>query len=232
MAVLLFDIDGTLYHGDGVGRRAVETTLAARVGRPVDTSAVDFSGRTDPQIFRAILSDTALVGDLDGDLPALIAEAIDAYHADMVVRLPQSRTTAIPGAVEAVRRFHAAGRPVGLLTGNLEPVAYLKVEAVGLDRALFAFGAYGSDDESRDALPAVAAERASAVLGRTVEARDLVVVGDTPLDVACARAAGAVAVAVTTGRFSAADLAHADLVLDSLDGLTEGAVERLVRENA
>ena len=228
MPVLLFDIDGTLYDGHGVGRAAIETTLEARVGRPVDTSAVAFSGRTDPQIFRAILSDAALVGSLDGDLPVLLAEAIEAYHADMLVRLPGARSTAIAGAADAVRRFHAAGVPTGLLTGNIEPLAYLKVETVGLERALFPFGAYGSDDESRDALPAVAAQRAAAHLGRAVETRELVVIGDTPLDIACARAAGAVAVGVATGRFSAADLADADLVLDSLGGFTVEAVERLV----
>jgi phosphoglycolate phosphatase-like HAD superfamily hydrolase len=228
MAVLLFDIDGTLYHGHGVGRDGVETALASCLGRAVDTAGVDFSGRTDPQIFRAILADTARVGPIDGHFPDVLAEALDAYHADMLVRLPGAPATAIPGAAEAVRRLHGSGVPTGLLTGNLEPLAYLKVEAVGLERALFPFGAYGSDDESRDALPAVAAERASAVLGRPVATRELVVVGDTPLDVACARAAGAVAVAVTTGRFSAADLAHADLVLDSLDGLTEDVLGRLV----
>ena len=228
MPVLLFDIDGTLYDGHGVGRLAIEATLAERFGRPVDTSAVAFSGRTDPQIFRAILSDTALVGHLDGDPADAIAEAMEAYRDDMLGRLPGHRATAIPGATDAVRRFAAAGVPVGLLTGNLEPIAHLKVEAVGLERALFPFGAYGSDDESRDALPAVAAARASACLGRLVEARELVVIGDTPLDVACARAAGAVAVGVTTGRFSHADLAHADLVLDSLDGLTETVLRDLV----
>ncbi|HEX8298995.1 MAG TPA: HAD family hydrolase [Rubricoccaceae bacterium] len=222
MPVLLFDIDGTLYDGHGIGRTAVEATLAARAGRPVDSSGVPFSGRTDPQIFRALLATL----DLDSD--DHLDSALGAYRDDMLARLPGARATAIPGAPEAVRRLAGAGLPVGLLTGNLEPVAYLKVEAVGLDRGLFPFGAYGSDDESRDALPAVAAVRAAAVLGRPVETRELVVIGDTPLDVACARAAGAVAVAVTTGRFSRADLAHADLVLDSLDGLTETAIERLM----
>ena len=222
MPVLLFDIDGTLYDGHGVGRRAVETTLAARLGRPVDTASVSFSGKTDPQIFRALLASLDLSED---DL----SSAIDAYHVDMLARLPGSRATAIAGAPEAVRRLAGAGLPVGLLTGNLEPLAYLKVEAVGLERALFPFGAYGSDREDRNALPHVAAERAAAHLGRAVDPCDLVVIGDTPLDVACARAAGAFAVGVTTGRFGAADLADADLVLDSLDGLTAEAVAGLVR---
>ncbi len=222
MPILLFDIDGTLYDGHGVGRRAVETTLQARVGRPVDSQAVSFSGKTDPQIFRALLADLGLD---DGDLP----DVLDAYHADMLTRLPGSRATAIAGAAEAVHRLAGSGLPVGLLTGNLEPLAYLTVEAVGLERALFPFGAYGSDREDRNALPHVAAERASAHLRRTVDPAELVVIGDTPLDVACARAAGARAVAVTTGRFDAADLSDADLVIDSLDALTADAVAQIMR---
>ena len=224
MPILLFDIDGTLYDGHGVGRRAVEAALVGLLGRPVDTASVTFSGKTDPQIFRSILSDTALVGPLDGDIEARLGEALGAYHADMLTRLPGSRATTIAGADTAVRRLAAAGLPVGLLTGNLEPLAHLKVEAVGLERLLFPFGAFGSDDEDRNALPAIAAERASAALGRAVEAREMIVVGDTPLDVACARAAGAKVVAVTTGRFGAEALADADVVLDSLDGLTEDVV--------
>ena len=222
MPILLFDIDGTLYDGHGVGRRAVETTLQARVGRPVDSQAVSFSGKTDPQIFRALLEHLGLDA---ADVPA----AIDAYHADMLARLPGSKATAIAGAPEAVHRLAGAGLPVGLLTGNIEPLAYLKVEAVGLERALFPFGAYGSDREDRNALPHVAAERAAAHLGRAVDPAELVVVGDTPLDVACARAVGARAVAVTTGRFSADDLADADIVLHSLDALTADAVAALMR---
>ncbi len=225
MPILLFDIDGTLYDGHGVGRRAIEATLQTRLGRAVDTSTVTFSGKTDPQIFRAILSDTALVGEIDAE--ATLADALADYRADMIARLPSSRATAIAGAAGAVRRFAEAGVPVGLLTGNLEPLAYLKVEAVGLERALFPFGAYGSDDEHRNALPAIAAARAAARLGRDVPHHELVVIGDTPLDVACARAVGAQAIAVTTGRFSADDLSDADLVLDSLDDLTVDVVEGL-----
>ncbi len=226
MPILLFDIDGTLYDGHGVGRRAIEATLTARLGRPVDTSSVSFSGKTDPQIFRAILSDTALVGEIDAE--AVLADALSDYRTDMLTRLPGSRATAIAGAHDAVRRFADAGVPVGLLTGNLEPLAYLKVEAVGLERGLFPFGAYGSDDEHRNALPAIAAARAAARLGRDVPHHELIVIGDTPLDVACARAVGARAVAVTTGRYSAGDLSDADLVLDSLDDLTVDGVNGLV----
>lgn len=228
MPVLLFDIDGTLYDGHGVGRRAVEASLAARFGRPVDTAAVAFSGKTDPQIFRSILSDPALVGTVPDDLDAALAGALADYAAEMHRTFHTARATALPGAADTVHRLAAQGFTTGLLTGNLEPLAYLKVASVGLARTHVPFGAFGSDHEDRNRLPLVAAERAAAHVGRAVDPRELVIIGDTPMDIACARAVGAVAVAVTTGRYSAADLREADLVLDALDGLTAERVEALV----
>lgn len=211
--VVLFDIDGTLLLGHGVGRAAVHRAIEAVHGRVVDTSPVEFSGKTDPAIFREIAA--TLLGDADG---ASVPDLLRAYEAAMTDALPTARVDALPGAVEAVARTRAAGVPVGLLTGNLRAMAFGKVARIGLDEAVFPFGAYGCDAEDRNALPAVAARRAGRHLGRDVPPETLVVVGDTPRDIECARAVGARAVAVTTGRYSAADLAAADVVLTSLDG--------------
>jgi phosphoglycolate phosphatase-like HAD superfamily hydrolase len=218
MPVLLFDIDGTLLDGHGVGRRALEASLSTTLGQPVDTSGISFSGKTDPQIVREILSSTALAGSVPADLEHAISTTLSAYQTDMAVRLAVDPVSALPGVADLVRRLHAAAVPLGLLTGNLHPLAYQKVGRIGLDAALFPFGAFGSDHEDRNALPAVAAARAAAHLRREVPLDDLVIIGDTPRDIACARAVGARVVAVATGRFAAADLADADLVLDSLDG--------------
>lgn len=217
--VVLFDIDGTLLAGHGVGRAAVHRAIERVHGRFVDTAAVEFSGKTDPQIFREIAA--TLLGDADGDS---VVDLVRAYEEEMHRTLPAARVDALPGAVDAVARTRAAGVPTGLLTGNLRPMAFGKVARIGLGEAHFPFGAYGCDDEDRNALPAVAARRAAQVLGRDVPHETLVVVGDTPLDVACARAVGATAVAVTTGRFSAEALAGADLVLDSLDAFDARAL--------
>ena len=97
---------------------------------------------------------------------------------------------------------------LGLLTGNLEPCARLKLEPIGANR-YFAFGAYGSDDEDRYRLPAVALARARETSGIAFEGRDAVIVGDSVHDVLCGRALGVRAVAVATGKTAPATLADA-----------------------
>lgn len=215
--VLLFDIDGTLLQSHGVGRRSIEAALDDVFGQTLDTSAISFSGKTDAQIFREVLTAAAEAGIEVDEVEAAIAAYGDAYARRMERHLPDAHVEALPGAVDLVGRLGDEGVPMGLLTGNLRPLAYAKVGRLGLGEAEFPFGAFGSDREDRNALPALAAERASAHLGRTVAGSDLVVIGDTPLDIACARSVGAYAVAVATGHYAAADLAEADVVLDTLE---------------
>ncbi|MEM6326372.1 MAG: HAD hydrolase-like protein [Bacteroidota bacterium] len=223
--LLLFDIDGTLLQSHGVGRRAVEHSLSARFGRPVDTASVTFSGKTDPQIFRQILSDPAIVGEVPDDLETAIREACDAYMARMHETWAEATVEALPGAVDLVQSLHADGARLGLLTGNLEPMAALKVERIGLG-AEFPLGAYGSDHEDRNALPLVALERARALGATGLAPEDLVLIGDTPRDVQAAQAVGAASIAVATGRFSADALAEAGatVVLDTLEAFDLAAV--------
>ena len=224
MPVLLFDIDGTLLQSHGVGRRSIEDALDRVVGGTFDTSDVPFSGKTDRQIFREILTAAREAGLDVGDVDAVAGPFGAAYRELMHERLPDARVTALPGAVDLVRRLAADGVPMGLLTGNLQPLAYAKVARLGLGPAEFPFGAFGSDAEDRNALPAVAVERAGRALGCAVDPADVVVVGDTPLDIACARAGGCRAVAVATGRYGADDLAGADVVLASLEDFDLEAV--------
>ena len=216
--VLLFDIDGTLLQSHGVGRRAVEHSLGARFGRPFDTSSVTFSGKTDPQIFREILSDPSIAADLPEDLDVAVRQACEAYTRRMHETWEAATVEALPGAVELVQELHASGSAMGLLTGNLEPMAYLKVQRIGLGHA-FPFGAFGSDHEDRNTLPLVALERARQSLGRPLAAEELVLIGDTPRDIEAARAVGARSVGVATGRYGAGELeaAGATVVLDTLE---------------
>jgi len=95
---------------------------------------------------------------------------------------------------------------VGLLTGNVAPGAALKLRSAGLDPARFRVGAYGSDSARRADLPAVAAQRAAALTSRRFAGADVVVIGDTPDDVACGRPIGARSVAVATGSYDVAAL--------------------------
>ncbi|OZC03393.1 HAD family hydrolase [Rubricoccus marinus] len=223
--VLLFDIDGTLLQSHGVGRRAVEHSLQAHFGRPFDTQSVPFSGKTDPQIFREILSDPDIAGDLDLDLDVAVRQACEAYARRMHATWDEATVDALPGAVELVEQLGARGEPLGLLTGNLEPMAHLKVGRIGLGEA-FAFGAYGSDREARNELPLVALERARGLFERPLAAEDLVLIGDTPRDVEAAQAVGAKSVAVATGRYDmdALNQTGATVVLETLEAFSLDAL--------
>ena len=212
--VLLFDIDGTLLQSHGVGRASVTAALGDLVGDVFDFSDITFSGKTDPQIFREVLEAAGRCGlDVGGATPEAFS---DLYHREMSARLPAAHVEALPGAVDLVRQLAADGADVGLLTGNLEPIAYAKIGRIGLSAAELPFGAFGSDHADRNALPAIGAARAAERLGRAVAPSDLVIIGDTPRDIACARAGGAVSVAVATGRYDADQLGEADVVLGSL----------------
>ena len=216
MPILLFDIDGTLLQSHGVGRRCIEDALEQVVGGRFDTSDVSFSGKTDKQIFREILTAAREAGLRVDDVEGVHGPFGAAYRDLMHERLPSARVEPLPGAVDLVQQLASRGVPMGLLTGNLQPLAYAKVERIGLGPAEFPFGAFGSDAEDRNALPAIAVERAGRALGREVDPAEVVVIGDTPLDIACARAGACRAVAVTTGRYGADELGEADVVLTSL----------------
>ena len=121
-----------------------------------------------------------------------------------------------------------------MLTGNLEPVARLKLACAGLDQYVaFELGAYGSDHRDRDCLVPIVRERLQQQFGAEVAAADIVVVGDTPRDIACARAGGARVLAVATGNFSRAELEahHPEVVFDDLHD-TDAVVARLLSRPA
>ena len=225
--ILLFDIDGTLLQGHGVGRRALEAALLSLYGQTFDTQDVPFSGKTDAQIFRELLA-AARDHGLDAEPTAAQRDALRAAYLDeMGRRLPVDPVDELPGAAALVRQLDGGEHTLGLLTGNLEPLAYGKVARIGLEASLFPFGAFGSDDEDRNALPAIAADRAAAHLGRDVAPSELVIVGDTPRDIECARAVGARVVAVSTGYYDADALSEADVVLDSLEAFERDALPAL-----
>ena len=119
----------------------------------------------------------------------------------------------------ALEAHESAGRAmVGLLTGNVKPGADLKLRAAGVEPGRFAIGAYGSDSGRRAELPPIAAQRATDLVRRPFAGADVVIIGDTPDDVACGRPIGARSVAVATGFYDASALraAGATYVFESL----------------
>lgn len=210
--VWLFDIDGTLLLTEGAGREAMAAAVKERYGVADDLRSIAFAGRTDP----LIVTDIATKHGLPLDDPAENAAFWPLVHAHMRRVMDPPRGGLLPGvpalldAVDAEPSWLSA-----LLTGNQVEMAHIKLGAFGV-RERFAFGAFGDEAVDRNALAILAVERAWELTG--LPANRCIVVGDTEHDIACARAAGAHAVAVATGGSSRDVLAaHApDLLLDSL----------------
>jgi len=208
--IVLFDIDGTLVTCGGAGRRAMELAFGDVLGRD-DVGRFSFGGMTDRAIVRAA---TANAQHDEGAIDAVL----DRYLAHLETTLPSAEGFAVlPGVVALLdalaSKAHVA---VGLGTGNLERGAALKLGRAALwDR--FAFGGYGSDHEDRARLLRSGAERGAASLGVPLPSARVVIVGDTPRDVAAARALGASVIAVATGGYAAPALADADVVVETLE---------------
>ena len=215
--LVLFDIDGTLLHSHGAGRRAMEAALIDVFGSKGSPS-YRYDGKTDKQIVRDLMRG---VGLEDVIIDSAMADVLEAYVAGLQRELaqPHTKVEALAGVVALldalVDRAHCT---VGLLTGNLEPGAQHKLNAAGIGYHRFAVGAFGSDHEVRSELPGIAQRRARETLGLDVAGSSMVIIGDTPSDIDCGRPIGARAIAVATGHYSVEALtAHgADVVFSDL----------------
>jgi phosphoglycolate phosphatase len=195
--LFLFDIDGTLVTAAGAGRIALGRALAATYGTSGPIETYDFRGKTDPRIVWDLMRGAGLT---DARIGADLARCFAAYVAELDALIGDgARVKLMPGVAKVVTALAArADSIVGLLTGNLEAGARVKLRPTGL-WPFFRLGAFGSDDIDRRKLPAIACERAQRLVGHPIAFEQVTIIGDTPLDVDCARACGAIAVAVATG---------------------------------
>jgi len=202
--VLLFDVDGTLVTTGGVGRRALEVAFERSYGRRDACRSFRLDGMTDRAIVRAGLRaidvepTEACIDQVLVDYLRVLAEEGSAA--------PDATYRVHAGMAETLDAAHALpGAAVGLGTGNIREGARIKLERVGIYHR-FAFGGFGCDAEDRTALIRRGAERGAAMLGAPLAECRVVVIGDTPKDVAAAQAIGAESVGVGTGSFSAEQL--------------------------
>jgi phosphoglycolate phosphatase-like HAD superfamily hydrolase len=202
--LVLFDVDGTLLSASGAGRRAIQRALVDVYGTAGPIDSYDFHGKTDPQIVGDLL---AAAGLPSAEVSARQADFFTYYLGCLEKEIGDgARVSLFPGVAALVETLAASDAcVVGLLTGNVEGGARIKLRSTGL-WPRFRLGAYGSDHADRTRLPGVAAERAERLVGRGFLGGDVVVIGDTPLDVGCGRAFGARCIAVATGRHSVDDL--------------------------
>jgi phosphoglycolate phosphatase len=234
MRILLWDIDGTLIHSTRPGGYKEYTipVLEELFGTSGRLADMHVSGMTDMQIFIEALSTHGITHDQLREQIHVLSERLTAEARKITGNgvpffelLPGVRKT-----LEALDR-HPRYRNA-LLTGNIEPMAYLKMEFVGLDKYFTLPGAFGNESHLRRDLPTLAADRIRNHLQVDLAPEQFIVIGDTPNDIDCAHHFGARAVAVGTGRFYSNEeiLAHApdkflpdlsdvDLVIRTLDEL-------------
>jgi len=212
--LVLFDIDGTLVRTGGAGVRAFAKTFANEFLIPEATRDLNFSGRTDPSMVRECFQKNGI---------PLTTENFEhffsvyphwlAYYLNVLPGGP------CPGVFDVINDLKRLPDPptLGLLTGNIRLGAELKLRHHGL-WDFFELGAFSDEHEDRHRLAAIAHGRGAELRKAKVHAEQVLVIGDTPLDVACGKAIGAKTLAVATGSFSVKDLAGCDpdYILDDL----------------
>lgn len=224
--LVLWDIDGTLVRTGGAGSAAFDLALADVLGE-VPEGRVQMSGKTDPLIVHEQL---ALLGrEPEPELVEAVLSRLVHHVADVAPRIAE-QGVACPGVTDVLTVLDRLPNVAqGIVTGNLRPNAVVKLAAFGLDRFVdFDLGAYGSDHLDRNLLVPLARRRAATRLGASVAAEDTWIIGDTPLDLACARAGGVRCLLVATGTYGVDDLAalEPDALLPDLTD-TDAVVELL-----
>jgi phosphoglycolate phosphatase len=196
--LVLFDIDGTLIRTGGAGVKAFERAFAVEFKIPKATRGMVFAGRTDSSLVRECFERHQIKLTTPN-----FQRFYEAYVFMLSQQLVESQGAPCSGVVEFIQQLEQLADPplLGLLTGNIRLGAEIKLRHYQL-WDFFRCGAFGDDHEDRNTLAMVAQERARLLLNLPLSGNEIVVVGDTPRDVECARAIGAHVLAVGTGEYS------------------------------
>ena len=234
MRILLWDIDGTLMRSvrNGAYKEYTIPVLEEIFGTAGRLSDMRVSGMTDLQIIFEALAETEVSHEQIVAQVELLSRRL-TEEARRVTGNGVEFFQLLPGVRETLQTLHEHPRyQSALLTGNIKPMAELKMELMGLDQFFTLPGAFGEESHIRRDLPALAADRIRTHLGIDLQPEHFIVIGDTPNDIDCGRHFGARAVAVGTGRFYSReeilacepdailpDLSDPELVLSTLDKL-------------
>lgn len=219
--LLLFDIDGTLLSTGGAGISALKSAFADQftnvlAGRPMPE--INFSGSTDSGIVRDLCRHFDFEPD-GAEVSAFFAEYLSRLQKNLQDQDPEGRGR-LPGVLELLH--HLVGQApdfrMNLLTGNIQAGAWIKVRHYGV-ADYFTTGAFGDDHYDRNQLCPVAVERERRATGLHFPPEDVIVIGDTPKDIACGQAHGAKTLAVATGMYTRKTLAECSpsAVFDSFE---------------
>jgi phosphoglycolate phosphatase len=193
--LVLFDIDGTLVHTGGAGIKAFAKVFATEFNVPNGVEKIRFAGRTDVSLVREFFTANGIA-----PTPDHFQRFFECYAFWLDHILAHSHAEACPGVWELLRDLRVLPHPprLGLLTGNVRLGAEIKLRHFDLWKE-FETGAFADDHEDRDHIAHAALQRGSRVVGRKLRGEEVVVIGDTPLDIRCGRAIGAKVLAVATG---------------------------------
>lgn len=218
--LVLFDIDGTLIDPGEAGRMSVSKVFYEMFLIRDAFAEIRMAGKTDIQIIKEAMSAHRLPSG-DGLIPTILSK----YLGQLKIEIKNNRASLKPGVVELLSELKTKdNRWLGLLTGNIQQGARIKLDAFGLNH-YFPLGAFGDDSEDRNKLLPIAVERFRSMTDIDIQYKDCIVIGDTPMDVQCSKAFGATSIAVSTGTYSYESLleTEADYVLKDLShalGLT------------
>ncbi len=221
--LLLFDIDNTLVNSRGAGRLALVRAVQAVYGTSGTLETVPLAGSTDRlAVFQALQAVGMTLAEIEAGWPAFCRMAPQYLTAAIAERPIAACLGAQSLLQQLVPSVQHEGTLLGLVTGNLDSTAVIKLAAAGIEPGQFRVGAYGSDAADRNVLPGLAVTRAWAVTGHHFVGQDVVVIGDTPADVACGKTVQARTVAVATGPYGVDALldAGADFVFPDLQDTT------------
>jgi len=222
-ALVLFDIDQTILHSGGAGEKALTLALRDRFGREETLDNIEIAGKTDVWIAHRIFEAHGIE-----PRPENVDRFLNGYLEYLKTELGRNDGRLLPGFPQILHALaHLPHVAVGLLTGNLRRGAELKLGHYGvLDH--FSFGAFADDSHERNLLGPFARKRAAEAHGTDFQPADIYIIGDTPHDIACAKAIDARGVGVATGHYSRAALeaAGADFVFDDLSDV-DGVIRTL-----
>ena len=205
----LFDLDGTLLSTQGVGMRAMALAGSRLWGKNFHFEGVMSAGALDPLLFE-VAAERCGIECTPQNQRTFRDAYYEALGAQLTEGLASGSVRVLPGVLDLLQRVHGHPRvTLGLLTGNYRLTGPLKLQAVGIDPQMFLVTAYGDEGAVREDLVPVALQRFTAMRGRQVQPRDVVVIGDTPRDIQAAAAHGCLSLAVATGPYSVKQLQEA-----------------------
>ncbi len=216
--LVLFDIDGTLLLPDGAGRASLALALEQVYGTAGNAQSFSLAGSLDRRTVRVLMTDAGVADNVIWSRFEELGHVME-LHLHERIAAGLHNVHPLVGAHTLITTLNQRSDILlGLITGNFEGTAHIKLAAAGFAPEMFRVGAFGHEADARDELPRLAVGRAASLTGHEFRGKQVVIIGDTPSDVTCGQGIGARSIAVATGWTSRGELQAAgpDYLFDDL----------------